>query len=208
MNNFLYIFIGWLLGLFSPLIVDEFRKKREIKDIKLGIKTELDELRFGLAVDVYIIESDYGKIDRDILLWLRHIFKEYDGMNDRKSLLEGIELALSQSQDTISILDKLLKKTTHKTITLKKFSLPFLDSRINSLSWFNPITQRHLLEIKTRIGFINDEIESTKYYLGLTFQKDISPENYKIAIDNEKVCHKAISKQAKLTADLIGKCKL
>jgi hypothetical protein len=44
--------------------------------------------------------------------------------------------------------------------------------------------RNQLLEIKTHIGLINEAVDDARYFLNLTFQGNIDPENYKIATEN------------------------
>ena len=44
------IFLGWLLGVLSPLIVDRIRNRYQEDEIRDGVYSELRELRFTLLV--------------------------------------------------------------------------------------------------------------------------------------------------------------
>lgn len=96
------------------------------------------------------------------------------------------------------------KKQPNSGLSLKKFSLSFLDSSITSLAKFDAILQSQLLEIKTRIGFMNETVDEARYYFRLSFQDGISPGNYEIANINMIGCYKTCASQARDVIKIIG----
>ena len=59
-----YLLVGWLMGLLSPLIVDSIRRRRERKEIKQALITELQELQYRLASGVFLTTQKLGECDR------------------------------------------------------------------------------------------------------------------------------------------------
>ncbi len=78
-ERILFLFMGWLLGLLSPVIVDSIKRKREIREVRLGIMTELRELQYRLTGVVFLISKHFGNIDRALLQWAHDIVVEYEG---------------------------------------------------------------------------------------------------------------------------------
>jgi len=87
----------------------------------------------------------------------------------------------------------------------KKHSLALLDANIAYLQKFNPVLRARFIEIKTHLGYMNEVIDDARYYFRLSFQKDISNENYKIADTNMVDSYKVYAEQARLVIDVIGK---
>jgi len=52
------------MGLLSPLIVDAIRRRRERKEIKQALITELQELQYRLASGVFLTTQKLGECDR------------------------------------------------------------------------------------------------------------------------------------------------
>jgi len=94
-----------------------------------------------------------------------------------------------------------------KGLSLKKHSLLLLESKIASLVWFDETLRGQLLEIKARIGSLNEGADENHYLLNLTFQSNISEENYRVVQENITRTCKMYATQARIVVDLIGKMK-
>ncbi len=68
-NTVLFLFLGWLLGLLSPIIVDAITKRHRNVEIRKAIISELGEARLAFAGSVYLLESRFGSYDRALLEW-------------------------------------------------------------------------------------------------------------------------------------------
>jgi len=75
------------------------------------------------------------------------------------------------------------------------------------LAWFNESLRSQLLEIKTRVGLLNEGVDEARYYFNLSFQNGINPENYEIANGNMIQAYKQYASQAPIVVDLVGKMK-
>jgi len=99
-----------------------------------------------------------------------------------------------------------MKPDKSKAITLRKYTTPFLDFRIGSLSMFPPSYQLKLFEIKSQLGLLNDRIEDSKFYYRMTFEPNISTENYDTMCYELEQCYKNIADKSKTIADSISSC--
>src|SRR6516165_7397452 len=91
LEKLLYAFFGWLAGLASPMIVEEFKRKRESRELKKALKIELMELRYRLAAAAYSIQMRFGTLNRELLNWIRPIVRDYTGLNPTHGLLTKID---------------------------------------------------------------------------------------------------------------------
>lgn len=206
LNNVLLIIFGWFLGLFSPLIVDWLRKWRENRTLKSALFTELREARCRLLLLVYRVESSYGELNHEFFEWAQSILTEYEGIHNIKSLLDTIGPLLKLSPEEMKVYSQYAKqkKQLNSVLSLKKYSLSFLDSSLPSLAKFDAILQSQLLEIKTRIGFMNELVDEARYYFRLSFQNDISSRNYEIANIHTTDCYRIYASQARDVIKIIG----
>lgn len=94
-NTILLVFLGWLLGLLGPIIVDVIKTRHKNIEIRKAIIAELNETRLRLAIAVYQIESGFGSFDRNLLAWILPILEGYKGPNPSTSLAESIHKQLS-----------------------------------------------------------------------------------------------------------------
>lgn len=204
-EKIIFLFLGWLLGLLSPIIADAIRKRREAVEVSIALQTELHELRYRLACSAYFIEIRFGEVNRQFLEWLQPVFRNYKGINPSENLLKLVEMSLTYTDQQIAALAEHSKTPPDGALSLKKYSSPLLDSKISSLSWFSERLRNQLLELKTHQALLNEEVEQARYFSGLTFQSSISDENYKRAVENVINGYKQYSSRARLIVDLIGK---
>lgn len=99
-NSILLVFLGWLLGLLGPVIVDAIRRRYRNTEIRKAILSELSEARFRLAGVVYVLESRFGTYNRQLLEWLLPLLEDYRGPNANKQIAELMrkQLALNDAE--------------------------------------------------------------------------------------------------------------
>ena len=206
-SGVLLIILGWLLGLFSPAIVDFIRDRREAKVIKTAIMSELDEFRYRLLLSVYLIEAKHGSLDHKFFEWAQSILVQYKGINSGESLLEAIGPLLKLTKDEMDSYAQITKerRKPNSGMSLKKNSLFLLETNVGALTKFDSIFRGQLLEIKTQVGFLNEIIDESRYYYKLSFQSDISSKNYEIAESEMNGSYKLYASRARDIIVLIGK---
>ena len=128
-------------------------------------------------------------------------------MNLSDDELKAIESQLLLTDEQFLELAQVARSNFGGGMALKKHSLPLLDSKLSMLAWFNETLRNQILEVKMRVGLLNEGADETRYYLNLTFQ-NISHENYKIAEGNMIRSCKMYASQARDVVDLIGKIKI
>ncbi|MFH1901633.1 MAG: hypothetical protein ABIK26_05215 [Candidatus Omnitrophota bacterium] len=200
------IFVGWLLGLFGTIIIDAIRKRYQKEDIRTAIISELKEIQYRLACSVYLLNRRFGTINKQLLSWTSQILKSYSGAYSDGLVLEALERQLKLSDEQLESLEEIMKPDKSKAITLRKYTTPFLDFRIGSLSMFPPSYQLKLFEIKSQLGLLNDRIEDSKFYYRMTFEPNISTENYDTMCYELEQCYKDIADKSKTIADSISSC--
>jgi hypothetical protein len=88
-------------------------------------------------------------------------------------------------------------------LNLKKYMTPFLEFRVGHLSMQKKALQSKLMEIKTYLEILNEEVDQSRFYLNLTFN-DLPGENRQRVIVNLTQSYLNYSKQARIVVDLIG----
>src|SRR5208337_611557 len=79
MNQIPYILFGWLLGLFSPLIVEFFKSRLHTREFVAALKVELENLQFRLAISSLNLLQSHVGLDRDFAIWVSKIVDRYSG---------------------------------------------------------------------------------------------------------------------------------
>lgn len=204
--SLLFLFLGWLLGLFGPIIVDEIRRRRKATQIKSSIIIELTELRFKLAFTVYKMAFSFGTWDRPLLEWIKTIVHGYKGTHTDERIEESIDKLLSRSDEDLAVGDMYGKAISLGAVALKKYNIPLLDANIGALVVLPSDFQNLLIEIKTQIGILNEQVDEAKFFYKKTFDSGISKENYKILQHNIRNTYLQVCQRAKDVADLVTKC--
>lgn len=202
--NVVFLILGWLLGLLSPLIVDRVRRRYQINEVKQGIITELKEMKFRLVAAAYLLATRLGHFDRNLLVWISNTFQEYQGSEPKEETLKALQNLLKLSDQQLSALSDAVKFKPGGALSLKSQSLPFLDANISLLSMYPVDFQRRILEIRTQIDLLNQEIEDCRFFYGKTFDSGLSEENYKIVVDNTRKKYQLIEGAARRIADKIS----
>lgn len=186
-----YLFFGWFLGIFSPLIVDKIQKHYQKKELKKGFFTELRGIRLRLVLLVYGICANSEGFNRELLTWTYNLLKEYVELKEYMGLvdskvLEILEKQMKMSDEALDELAKMLKasKPEGMVLGLKKFALPFLDSQLGRLSLFNMEFQNQMIEVRVRLGLLNEDIELFRFYYEKTFDSALSEDNREIITFN------------------------
>lgn len=206
-RDVLLVVLGWLLGLLGPAIVSAIRDRREAKRVREALLKELRELQFRIVLIIYLTESKYGKLDHSFFKWAESILTGYAGVNSADSLLKTIGPLLNLTDKEMSDFAQHARQRHRPNtgLALKKISLPLLEVSLPSLTRFDSVLRGRLLEIKTHIGFINETVDDARYYFRLSFQNDISSENYQRANANMIDSYKTYASQARVVAETIGK---
>jgi hypothetical protein len=202
-SNVLFLILGWLLGILSPLIVERVRKQYQTNEVKQGIITELKETRSRLAAKVYLLASRLGRYDRNLLIWISNALQEYEGSEPKEELIQAIQNQLKLTDQQLSALAQTVKFKPGGGLSLKSYSLPFLNANLNLLSLFPIDFQTGILEIRAQIDLLNQEIEECRFFYGKTFDSGLSEENYHVIVDNTRAKYQLIESAARRIADSI-----
>ena len=67
MNNILFLILGWLLGLLSPVILDWIKNRKKKKELRESFFNDLNDIRGRLIGLVYLTTSKFGNFNRELL---------------------------------------------------------------------------------------------------------------------------------------------
>ena len=206
-EKLLFLMVGWALGLLGPAIVDSIKRQREVVQVRQALLGELHEVKYRLALSAYYAEKRFGVIDRAYLQWLRRVVAEYKGSKPKDSILKMVDGQLSLTDEQIAFIAKGELADSQTGLTLKKYLVPLLDSRIPSLWFFESRFQQILLEVRTELNLLNEEVDQARYYFGLTFTK-LEGDSRSRVDQNLTQSYLQIAKRAKLAAVKIGELEV
>jgi len=196
LEKLLLLAFGWLLGMLSPAVTESIKRRRENQQVKVALAAELREVSYKLALANYLVNIHFGNIDKTYLQWLHCAIASYSGPSLVKSTLPSIEMQLSLPDEQFSAHVHKQKAQEGKNINTQKIVVPLLDARVSSLWYLESSIQILLLDIRSNINLLNEIVDQTRYYSGLTFGK-LDESNYELVVENLDGCHRQYAERAK-----------
>jgi hypothetical protein len=210
-SKLLFLVVGWVLGLASHLIIEEYRRWRERRDLKLTLRSELHELQYRLALVAWQVHQRFGRLDRALLDWFRPIVIGYKGVNaDPKFVAAFQSLAAvppDQLDRDIKAAAGMFKAPAGTALVLKKYAAGFLDSRVSSLSSLDSELVSRLSEIRSQLAFINEDVDQARFYFQLTYNSSLSDGNRNRAEQSLSSVQEGAVTRCRQIVDQISKLK-
>jgi hypothetical protein len=202
LDKLAFLFLGWLLGLLGPVIVDAIKRQRENKLGREALRTELSVLRIKLAFVYYTIEEHQGTMNRQSLKWI--IKQLSTAPNDSKAtkVCSALRKFLDATDEELSQYFLSKKSPAGQSLTMQSYGTPLLDARVSALWSFDTASQRTLLEIRSAFDIAAEIVERGRHFHNLTFQK-LENGNHARAVENIEGCYDQYAKQAKRIVELI-----
>jgi len=196
LEKLLLLALGWLLGMLGPAVTESIKQRRENRQVKVALAAELREVSYKLAVANYLVHIHFGTVDRDYLQWLHEAILGYCGPSFVKTTLPSIEMQLGLADDQLNALVQKQKAREGRNINTQKIVVPLLDARVSSLWYLEGPVQVLLLDIRSSINLLNEIVDQSRYYNGLTFGK-LDEGNYELVVENLDGCHRQYAERAK-----------
>jgi hypothetical protein len=197
--EFLYVILGWLLGLLTAPISFRIDRGYKQRDHQFAIYSELKNLEVRLASLSFQINTHLGTLDKSSLLWIRDIYKKY-GYN---SVTPEMEKVFNLSDEEFKVVMNTRKATENISLGFKTLSLPVMDALLGDISIFDMEFQRKLLELRSQIDILNQEIEYCMQHFFLTFDPSSMNINASSLNTNIKNSHQQILERCKIVIEKI-----
>lgn len=165
----LLVFIGWLLGLLGPAIVDHIKRKRENALGRTAILTELHDLSGVLSVAVHAVKMKQGTLDRVHLQWLKDVVETGNRSEEFDNWRTSVNTQLTWSDEEIAVYARAAIGKGGTATVLQKYPVPLLDSRVSALWSFDTDFQRRLLEIRQIMHRLDDLVDRSRKLHDMTF---------------------------------------
>jgi hypothetical protein len=204
MEQILYIFFGWLLGLLGQPIGSRVEKYFKRKELKILIVSELKGLVFRLVALRHNILSHRGLLDNSSISWLKHNYEKCQP-DCSPEMLGALDKLLEALPADLKALANYTKAPEGTSISLKTFTLPFTESVINQLWILESEMQALILEVRSQVAILNEEIDNARFYHRLSFDTNCMETNRQIVIDNLNMNYDEIQKKCKFIVDSIEK---
>lgn len=201
-EKLMFLALGWLLGLLGPVIVDAIKRRRENALGRTAIYAELRDLSHKLAMAVQYIYMRQGIVDRTHLEWVKRHLEGYPSLADTGSIMQSVRIQLSWTDAELQAYARTTSGQPGKGVTLQKYAVPLLDSKVAALWSFSTTLQRYLLQIRTDIDLLNDIVERSRHFSDMTFSK-LEGNNYELIIQNIEQCNDLYFERAKRVVDQV-----
>ncbi|RYE39365.1 MAG: hypothetical protein EOP24_44475 [Hyphomicrobiales bacterium] len=202
-DKVLFLFLGWLLGMLSPVIVSAVTRRRDNALGRAAILTELNDLAATLAIAVYGVRSSLGTVDRPFLEWLRAFLETHPIPEGLKRLQSNLPVHLSWSDEDIEKGAKYMASAPGTSAMLQRYPVPLLDARVSALWTFDTDFQRRLLEIRRNVALLDDIVDRSRKYFDLTFT-NLEGENHQLVRGNLNQCYELYAERATMVVEKIA----
>jgi hypothetical protein len=199
----LSLILGWFLGLLSNWIIELTGRRRLKRQFKKALFTELRDFRIRLVAALIVIVAETGVIDRALLLWIEPILQEDHADLIPLEVVEKTKGLLKFSDEQLALYSA-ARGNVEPGLKTKKHSLAFLDAQLSSLSLFSFEFQRRVLDIRTLLALLNQEMDASSFYYEKTFDSSISGLNRDIVLANLRASYQQQAFMMKHIADKIG----
>jgi hypothetical protein len=203
MENLLFLVMGWLLGLFGPLLTDVILKPYRRAQIRSSLFVELRELRFKVAGLAFLLACHNETVNRALLEWVYPIMSADKTLSfpwfDEKSFKQMLDFGDDQLQAFASA-----SRELGQSPNMKKISLPYLTSQVGSLHLFSDEFQRAALEILGDLAVFNEDVESARLNFEKTFDGSISQANQQAIHKNLQSSYRQMEMSCKKIAQRVN----
>ena len=200
MQQVILIFFGWVLGVFSSIILENKKRKQAKEDYRESLFTEIDLVYPRIVCTYYSVINEMGELNKENLEWIRNIIIKKNS-NLLYDVNDAVEEMLKHDDKEIKLLNS--KHDYSRTLLLKKFNLSFLEENISSFSLLDKKLRFNAIRLRTNINYLNDSIDKVDYFHRTYFVPDLPKKNYEIASINIKKYYINIKDLCKRTSEMI-----
>ncbi len=204
MNEIYFLVLGWLFGLLGPLIVSGITNEYRRREIKSGIIAELHDVQSLMPGIVCFNSMRFGTYDKELIRWLLPVYESYKGEIKMQNQIDTFNAQLNMDDAQFTLLSESLRAEPEGGISVKKYTLPYLESKVGELSLFNNKFQRTALDILSSLHIYNEEVEEARFYFRLTYQPDLSEGNYDRASYGVEASYRHLGDRAKIIVNRIN----
>jgi hypothetical protein len=190
------LMLGWLLGLLSPAVIEEIRKRRRLRLLEQAMAQELHEVQYMMALKAFVIRQRSAMLDDEFLSWFEQIAASYTGPEPSKQFISMAQALKTLPANRRGAFDP------KKGLTLTDGYAPLLSIHINEIALFPIASQKLLLNVSKEIGFYNQQVAYLRRLFDKTFD-DLTEINRKNIQQNLEDGYQFSAQRAVRIADAI-----
>ena len=185
MNEVGYILFGWVLGLFSPLIIDAWKAKRRQRKFCDAVAAELIDIQMRLLITGFLLGLKFGTLDHEYLVWLQAALKKYSDDEEINEIMKLVNSLVEKGVD--NRLREKMRQETGVGLSIKTYSTSYMDSNLSEISGMSAELQLKIHEFRNCLNVLNQESLLASERQKMTWDSSISGANYgRLVEDVEK----------------------
>ena len=200
-NEISLLFIGWLLGLLSPIIINAIQERGKASKLQQSILSEIDEFRITMAALVYRVASNVNALNHELIEYLLPIYEASNSVKEYDGIFKGLREMQKLTPEQLHYAQE--QQVSHRFLSVKKYDLPYLRVKVNELSSLDDDFQRKSFELLTLIDIFNEEIDESRFFHRLTFDENISLDKQQEIAEQLMSNYQTISRRAKIILEKI-----
>ena len=166
--GFSNIAFGWFLGLLTPIITTKYQERAKAQSLKKSILCEINELRITMAIVISQVESKFNGLSYALIDYLLEIYEKHNGKNEYKNLEAQLKEIRKRSEAELLTIHEINQNVEiSKSLSMKKYYLPYLQARVNELSSLDDEFQRKSFELLRLLTLFNDNVEQLAFNIAL-----------------------------------------
>lgn len=196
------LLLGWTLGLLSPVITDRIRIRFRKRDFRRSVAAELRQIQERFVVCAYHLEAKCGEFNSRFIAWFVPLIRKYHGVLVPEEILKTY-LALEGKDDSeLQSHAALYRSQSTGLVRLTKLHLPYMQSRVDNLHYFDSEFAQMALAILDDLGHFNQIVDMERMFFKMTYELQ-DDENRKRAYDEQRRECLYAAEIARLLADKI-----
>lgn len=196
----LLLFLGWLLGLLSPVIQERIRRTYRRSELLSAIRSELSTHQYRMALVAWMMRAKIVNMPDEFAAWIVKATKNYRGPEYSPNILTMVSMAAQQPRATREAALKLLSDPT-KGKSLKEYALPVFEAHRPELSSFPLRVQEAVLQVIVQTDLYNQHVRFLQGQFDKTFS--CPADQYEIIAGNLNKGYLELAEIAQRIADAI-----
>jgi hypothetical protein len=190
------LMFGWLLGMLSPAIIEEIRRRRRLRLLEQAMAQELHEVQYQMVLKAFVIRQRSAKLDDEFLSWFEQTLACYTGQEPATPFIAMAKRLMTVPQNQRGTFDP------KKGLALTEGSAPLLSIHTNEIALFPIASQKLLLTVSKEIGFYNQHVVPLRRLFDKTFDA-LTDTNRKKVEENLEAGYEFLAQRAIRIADAI-----
>ena len=204
-SGLVLLVVGWLLGLFSPAIIESISIKRKLEPIKKQVRIEFDELSRQLVCITFWCAKDTSNLNKELIAWCSEELRKLGSTDETQQIAESLECLLKKKPVQIEAINNRQAFKNFEGRSLKKYELPYTMAHSTFMHNFNIDTQAVIWEVANRIKLLNQEVDAVRQYMLMTFDESITGVNHTRIVNEIKSKYFFISKSCRVIVNVANK---